>query len=280
MPYGTEVEQLAGRWTAQHERAVFAALADALRKQRQTDQALAVLADGLERFPAYLPGHVALARVRRDAGDLAGALDALSRALQLDPRHPMALAAASRIRATLPAADPGATAVTARPPSPPAAAVPAAAPPLLPVDGDASPAPGPDGHSAEPGDPAGFDEELPEPLLTESLAVLYHRQGHHDRALEVFDALLAREPANGRLQSARDAVHAEMASRRPRPYDAATSGGRSVAVWLSSVAASRPDLTPPASAYDAFFQEPAGAATGRNDENLEAFQRWLKELGR
>ncbi len=257
MPYGTEVEQLAGRWNAQHERGVFAALADALRKQRQTDHALAVLGEGLERFPAYLPGHVTLARVRWDAGDLAGAVDALSRALQLDPRHPGALAAASEIRSSG-AAEPQRTNVSPGPAAPP--------------EGEE--------HAAEPSDAGGFDDEPPEPLLTESLAVLYHRQGHHDRALEVFEALLAREPGNTRLRSARDAVRAEVSTRRPRPYDAATSGGRSVAVWLASVAASHPDLRPPASAYDAFFREPAGAALGGNDENLEAFQRWLKELGR
>ncbi len=274
MPQDTELDQLGARWHDQHERAVFAALADALRKRGDTARAREVLRDGLDRYPAHLPGHVALARLRWDAGDLAGALEALSRVLELDASHPWALSVRGDLQDAVPrqvpdraVPEPNVTAGAV----PPAVAAPDPAVSRGGQPRDDDPA---DGASDE----APFDDPS-EPLLTESLAMLYHRQGHHDRALEVFEALLVREPGNVRLRTVRDTVRAEVAVRRPRPYDAATSGGRSVASWLGAIAATRPEQRPPASAYDAFFREPAGAGV-RGEDNLEAFQRWLRELDR
>jgi tetratricopeptide (TPR) repeat protein len=246
-----EVRQLAARWTSQHERGVFAALADALRKMGAATEAEAVVRDGLARYPRYLPGYLVLAQLRRDAGDPAGAEAALAAVLALDPDHPVARRQLADLHGTA----------------------------LMPTDVPTAAAE-PEPEPASDTDDADLDEPH-EPLVTESLALLYHRQGHYDRALEVFEALLAREPANHRLREQRDAVHADLAARRPRPYDAARSGGRSVATWLAAVAAARPGVPQSASAYDAFFQEsPPRNAEPPVHQDLEAFQRWLKGLGR
>jgi len=65
--------------------------------------------------------------------------------------------------------------------------------------------------------------------------------------------------------------------QRPRPYDAARSGGRPVRDWLSSLAA--PHAGPvPASSFDAFFQTAGPPPSEAGD--LAAFQAWLQELDR
>ena len=57
--------------------------------------------------------------------------------------------------------------------------------------------------------------------VTESLAMLYWGQGHHQQAIDVFDALIRRSPGNPDLVVRRDAVRAEFDATRPTPFDAA-----------------------------------------------------------
>jgi predicted regulator of Ras-like GTPase activity (Roadblock/LC7/MglB family) len=65
----------------------FLRLAEALRRRRQPDEALAVTLRGLERHP-YLPdAHDMLARLCADAGDDLRARDEWETALRLEPRH-------------------------------------------------------------------------------------------------------------------------------------------------------------------------------------------------
>ncbi len=66
-----------------------------------------------------------------------------------------------------------------------------------------------------------------EPVLTETMAELYLRQGHQDDALRVYQALLARRPADGHLRARVDAL---------------TGGGtgESVHAFLKRILAGRP----------------------------------------
>ena len=117
-----------------------------------------------------------------------------------------------------------------------------------------------------------------EPVLTESLAMLYHGQGHLAQAVSVLDALVARAPDNPDLLAKRDALRAELDVVRPRPYDASRSGGLPVRHWLSSLATARAPAAPPPSSFDAFFHTSSAAAP--EDSDLAAFQAWLRELER
>jgi tetratricopeptide (TPR) repeat protein len=69
----------------------FLELAEALRRRGQLDAAYKVARGGLARYPGLADAHDLMARVLSDQGDLAGAFDAWSSALQLDPMRTTAL---------------------------------------------------------------------------------------------------------------------------------------------------------------------------------------------
>ena len=108
--------------------------------------------------------------------------------------------------------------------------------------------------------------------------MLYWGQGHHEQAVEVFEALIRRNPANTDLVVRRDAVRAELDALRPAPFDAVHSGGRGVRDWLASVAALTTPPPRPLSGFDAFYQTSAAPSSKPGD--LAAFQAWLRELDR
>ncbi len=103
---------------------------------------------------------------------------------------------------------------------------------------------------AEPG-LVGDDE--PEPVVTETMADLLVRQGHHAAALDVYRELAMRAPGNARLQ----ARVAELSAMQPAPaaaeavvvpepapvrrrLDAAATGGQSAGDMLRQLLAARP----------------------------------------
>lgn len=69
----------------------FLELAEALRGRGQLEAAHKVARGGLTRYPGLADAHDLMARVLSDQGDLAGAFDAWSSALQLDPMRASAL---------------------------------------------------------------------------------------------------------------------------------------------------------------------------------------------
>ena len=69
----------------------FLELAEALRRRGQLDAAYKVARGGISRYPGLADAHDLMARVLSDQGDLAGAFDAWSTALQLDPMRTSAL---------------------------------------------------------------------------------------------------------------------------------------------------------------------------------------------
>jgi hypothetical protein len=206
-----------------------------------------------------LPGHLVLARIRCDQQEWEAAAGELQAALLLDSTHPVALAARNDV-----------------------ARQHAIAPPLEVAALDEAV----ESVEDDPGELVYVDEPdteaeaapVADPLVTESLAMLYHGQGHLAEAVDVLEALVARDPHNSQLVAKRDALRAELDIVRPRPYDASRSGGEPVRRWLSSLATARAPAAPPSSSFDAFFQTaPAPASV---DGDLAAFQAWLRELER
>ncbi len=256
MSLDSPLDALAARWAARPEAGVFAPLADALRKRGDLEEAARVVAAGLARFPGQLTGLVVQARIAIDRGDVALAGLALAEALERDPGHPLARDLADAL-------------------APRAASVEDDAGPLIFTDDEPVGA-APDGVGAG-GEPA---DEAPE-FLTESMAALYHHQGHLEAALAAYAELVSRDPGNGDLVARHRAVEREVAASRPLPFDARQSGGRSVADWLGAVAAARPSTPPRPASFDAFFEPPAPPAP-RPDPgaDFDAFKRWLEELAR
>ncbi|MES1259007.1 MAG: hypothetical protein ABUL71_00325 [Gemmatimonadota bacterium] len=266
------MNRLAVLWQAQPTSSCFAALAEALRKRGALEQATAVAAAGGASRPDYLPGRVVMARIYGDQGQWQAADAELHAAIALDPTHPLVLESLDQVAGQLAPALPVEEAQMSSEPLP-------AEPDPVPASDDAV------GETMAVGAPHAGDDEVdeelpepPEPVLTESLAMLYRGQGHLADAVDVLDALVARTPDDADLVARRDAVRAELAVARPLPYDAAQSGGRPVRDWLSALAASRTEPAPPASSFDAFFEAPPAPRTDASD--LDAFQAWLRELDR
>lgn len=257
---GIELRRLEALRAADPTSTCFAALAEALRKRGALADAATIASAGVAARPDYLPGHIVRARILSDQGDWTSAHAELESALGLDASHPVALDARDEVLRHLDGRG-GAGA--------------------LPTESlDDAPAADPDDMAyAEVTDDADPAEAtaLSEPVLTESLAMLYRGQGHLAQAVDVLDALVARTPGNPDLMAKRDALRAELVTTGPRPFDAARSGGRPVRAWLSSLATASAPPAPPASSFDAFFKAPAGATA---EGDLAAFQAWLRELDR
>lgn len=254
-----ELKRLDALWAAEPSNSCFAALAEGLRKRGSLEDAARVAMIGVAAAPGFLPGHIVRARILVDRAEWDLALAALDRALALDGTHPVALAArddlmrhlAGPVQATLPDEE-------------------------SPADLDAGESP------TMVYSDAAEDEEgsspIAEPVMTESLAMIYRGQGHLAQAVDVLDALVARTPGNADLVARRDAWRTELELASPRPFDASRSGGRPVREWLASIASAAAPAPPPASSFDAFYQAPTPAAAA--DGDLAAFQAWLRELER
>jgi tetratricopeptide (TPR) repeat protein len=86
-----DIRALTARLADEPGSLAFLELAEALRRRGQLDAAYKVARGGLSRYPSLADAHDLMARVLSDQGDLAGAFDAWSSALQLDPMRTSAL---------------------------------------------------------------------------------------------------------------------------------------------------------------------------------------------
>ena len=86
-----DIRALTARLADEPGSLAFLELAEALRRRGQLDAAYKVARGGLSRYPSLADAHDLMARVLSDQGDLAGAFDAWSSAVQLDPMRTSAL---------------------------------------------------------------------------------------------------------------------------------------------------------------------------------------------
>ena len=77
-----------------------------------------------------------------------------------------------------------------------------------------------------------------EPVLTETMAELYLRQGHQDDALRVYQALLAQRPGDARLRARVESL--TPGGRKQARADGVRAGGETVQVFLKRILAARP----------------------------------------
>jgi len=85
-----KIEELRARLKADPKSRIFYPLAEELRKVSQFTEAEQVLHTGLANHPTYLSAWVSLGRVMRDLGKNDQAVEALTKALQLDPGNVVA----------------------------------------------------------------------------------------------------------------------------------------------------------------------------------------------
>jgi tetratricopeptide (TPR) repeat protein len=92
----------------------------------------------------------------------------------------------------------------------------------------------------EPDEPLVLEAE-PEPVVTETMAELYVRQGLPDEARDVYERLLAQRPGDARLKGRLAELTRQTGpSRAAVQYDAARSGGQSARAMMMAVLAARP----------------------------------------
>lgn len=248
MSLGHALDALAARWASEPDPTTAAALADGLRKRGELAQARALLEQAADAFPGRLQVLLTRARVAQAQGDRVQVARDLASVLAVDPTHPVARAhAAVAAPDVLAAVD----------------AVP---------DADDHPV----GEPLDGGE--GDDDASPPILVTESLAALYHRQGHLELAAAAYRELLDRNPGDAQLAARHEAVRRELAGSRPIPFDARESGGESAAAWMARVTSAKAVATRPSDGFDAFYEPPRAPA--QPAEDFDAFQRWLRELDR
>jgi tetratricopeptide (TPR) repeat protein len=86
-----DIRALTARLAEEPGSLAFLELAEALRRRGQLEPAYKVARGGLTRYPSLADAHDLMARVLSDQGDLAGAFEAWTSALQLDPMRTSAL---------------------------------------------------------------------------------------------------------------------------------------------------------------------------------------------
>src|SRR5438270_5149982 len=89
-PVSAKIEELRFRLKTDPKSRLFYPLAEELRKIGLRDDAEQVLRTGLTYHPSYLSAWVSLGRVSREQGKSDDAIEALSKALQLDPGNVVA----------------------------------------------------------------------------------------------------------------------------------------------------------------------------------------------
>ncbi len=87
-----EIEELFNKWEREGRKSrTFAALADAYRKRKMYEEALAVLEEGLKIHPDYQVAHFIKAKIHLERNELELARESLKRVLEIDENHLMAL---------------------------------------------------------------------------------------------------------------------------------------------------------------------------------------------
>lgn len=91
MAYSSEIDKLRARYNENPKGRNFAPLADAYRKARQLDEAIALCHEGLQHHPDYVSAHIVLGRCLIDKKDDVAAEASFRRVLELDPENIIAL---------------------------------------------------------------------------------------------------------------------------------------------------------------------------------------------
>ena len=113
-----------------------------------------------------------------------------------------------------------------------------------------------------------------EPVVTETMAELYLRQGHREDALHVYEALLAQRPQDARLRQ----KVAELSAPPPSPRKRASGSGQSAGAFLKGIMSAKPgapapmlpaEPVAPTPAPPARSSGPTSLGTGRAEPEVE-----------
>lgn len=195
-PTTEEIESLRAKLGENPDSLVFAPLADALRKSGNLPEALNVCLKGLERHGQYQNARVVLGRIYQDMGQDTEAEAEFRKVLEADPDHLQALMNMGELllkrRMHQAAIEEFQKALALNPDDEPTQALLKQA-----IEAAAQ-------EQAKPATAARPPEKNPsvpttptkDSAATLTIAELYLKQGHYDKAIDVFQELLAEDPQN------------------------------------------------------------------------------------
>lgn len=178
---------------------IFVSLSETYRKMGMLDEAHSVAIKGLAFLPDYAPGHVVLARIKCQQGDMVASEESFIKALDIDPDSLAALVGLSRLYLLL---DNKANArnllLTARELSPADSVINKLLLGLPAPEIEAETVTSEIEEVASSSDvaPAVALDTQVESLETATLAELYFKQGMAQRSLHIYRNLLTRDPDN------------------------------------------------------------------------------------
>ncbi len=173
----------------------FAPLAEAYRLAGRPDDALRVSTKGLEAFPDHIAIRLVLARALMDAGQPGAAHEQYRRVLERDPGNQEAEASLGDDEAEATPPDDAEPVSDGGPPSEPGT-----------LSSELQ-------HLSDLfAEPAGSREAPPDSISTLTLAEIYARQGATDRAIEVCEAILRRNPDHREAAARLEEYRRELAS--------------------------------------------------------------------
>jgi tetratricopeptide (TPR) repeat protein len=191
----SEINELKKKLEENPDSLVFAPLADAYRKQGSLNEAYEICKKGLRKHPTYTSAQVVLGRIYREQGKIGEASAELKKVLDVDPENIMAHSLLGSIyieKSEYQAAiEEYQKVLTLNPDDEEAQVALKQA-----IEKAASEQQNPDKTFKKEATLSEIKTPVKESTATITIAELYLKQGHFDKAIEVFQELLANDPQN------------------------------------------------------------------------------------
>jgi tetratricopeptide (TPR) repeat protein len=194
-PKTSEINELKKKLEENPDSLVFAALADAYRKKGQLDEAFKVCKTGLEKNPSYTSARVVLGRIYREQEKVEDAASEFKKVLEFDPDNLMAHSMLGSIlmeKKDYQAAIEEYQKILSLNPDDEETQSNL----KLAIEKAAGETKQTSRLPKKESSPAERKSPRKESTATLTLAELYFKQGHYDRAIEVYQELLANDPQN------------------------------------------------------------------------------------
>lgn len=195
----SDLDDLFEKYRRSPDSYVFVPLADAVRKMGRQSEALEICEKGLAQHPGYASGHVVKGKCLYDLGRDREAIEAFDAVLRMDENNLVALKYLGMIEARAGRFD------TARSLfnhilrlDPENREIKRVLSEVIEKAEGSSPRSAQEDTGARPteGEPAGSEPETSEELATITLADIFLSQGYEEKALRIYQELLARQPDN------------------------------------------------------------------------------------
>lgn len=187
------------QWLEKPDSIVFASVAEYLIKYDHLEEAIKVCREGLKRMPNSVVGRMTLAKAYIKCGETEEADEELRHVLRIIPSHTKAL----RLRSEIQLAGSTGAKVDFSSMVEEAKEVTSGEEAEEEITGELPPPERSEPILKEVAEPSPSGTQDTPAWQTVTMAKIYSSQGHHDKAKEIYQAILARDPSN---QAARDGL--------------------------------------------------------------------------